>query len=102
MYVVVTELSGKVKEVLRRARLCDYLIRGVTTLELLQLVPDPTAGKLQKKQQHYSFKIPQLLWPYLVLKGKFTLHTTMKNTIHKCDMCNESRQPLTRLVLCRF
>ena len=48
MYVVVTELSDKVKEALRRARLCNYLIIGVTTLDLLQLVPDPTTGKLQK------------------------------------------------------
>lgn len=48
VYVVVTELSDKVKEVLRRAGLCDYLIIGVTTLELLQLVPDPTTDKLQK------------------------------------------------------
>jgi len=47
-YVAVLGFPAKVREKLREEGLSDCCITGLTTLELLQLVPDVTTGRLRK------------------------------------------------------
>jgi len=47
-YVAVLDFPARVRERLREEGLSDCCIIGLTTLELLQLVPDITTGKLRR------------------------------------------------------
>lgn len=47
-HVAVLRFTEKLRERLRSLGLADWCVIGVTTLELLQLVPDPTTGRLRK------------------------------------------------------
>jgi len=47
-YVAVFDFPARVREKLREEGLSDCCIIGLTTLELLQLVPDVTTGRLRK------------------------------------------------------
>jgi len=47
-YVVVLDFPARVRERLEEEGLSDRCIIGLTTLELLQLVPDITTGKLRR------------------------------------------------------
>jgi len=47
-YVAVLDFPARVRERLREEGLSDCYTIGLTTLELLQLVPDTTTGKLRK------------------------------------------------------
>jgi len=47
-YVVAFDFPTRVRERLREEGLSDCCIIGLTTLELLQLVPDITTGKLRR------------------------------------------------------
>jgi len=47
-YVATLKFPEKLKEKLSELKVSSWCILGLTTLELLQLIPDPTTGKLRK------------------------------------------------------
>jgi predicted aspartyl protease len=46
-HLLVLEIPSSVKEMLRSKQLCEWGIIGLTTLELLNLMPDSATGKLK-------------------------------------------------------
>lgn len=46
--VLVTKLSGEVKEALRKLNVSESIILGITTIELAGLIPDTNTGRLRK------------------------------------------------------
>jgi len=46
--VLVTKLSGEVKEALRKLNVSESIILGITTIELAELIPDTNTGRLRK------------------------------------------------------
>jgi len=49
-HLLILEIPKEVKEMLRSKQLSDWGIIGLTTLELLNLMPDITTGKLKKTE----------------------------------------------------
>jgi len=49
-HILILEIPNEVKEMLRSKQLSDWGIIGLTTLELLNLMPDITTGKLKKTE----------------------------------------------------
>jgi len=49
-HLLLLEIPEEVKEMLRSKQLSDWAIIGLTTLELLNLMPDTTTGKLRKTE----------------------------------------------------
>lgn len=49
-HLLILEIPEEVKEMLRSKQLSDWGIIGLTTLELLNLMPDTTTGKLKKTE----------------------------------------------------
>jgi len=49
-HLLILHLPEEVKEMLRSKQLSDWGIIGLTTLELLNLIPDTTTGKLKKTE----------------------------------------------------
>jgi len=47
-HLLVLKIPEEVKEMLRSKELSDWGVVGLTTLELLNLMPDTTTGKLRK------------------------------------------------------
>ncbi len=49
-HLLILKIPKEVKEMLRSKQLSDWGIIGLTTLELLNLMPDTTTGKLKKSE----------------------------------------------------
>jgi len=49
-HLLVLEIPREVKEMLKSRQLCDWGIIGLTTLELLNLMPDIMTGQLRKAE----------------------------------------------------
>ncbi len=49
-HLLIMKIPEEVKEMLRSKQLSDWGIIGLTTLELLNLMPDTTTGKLKKTE----------------------------------------------------
>jgi len=49
-HLLILEIPEEVKEMLKSKQLCDWGIIGLTTLELLNLMPDTATGKLKKSE----------------------------------------------------
>ena len=49
-HLLILKIPGEVKEMLKSKELGDWGIIGLTTLELLNLTPDTTTGKLKKTE----------------------------------------------------
>ncbi len=47
-HIAVSNFAKELKEKLKTLGLIDWCIIGLTTLEILQLIPDPTTGTLRK------------------------------------------------------
>jgi len=49
-HLLILKIPEEVKEMLRSKQLSDWGMIGLTTLELLNLMPDTTTGKLKKSE----------------------------------------------------
>jgi len=49
-HIAVTEFPQKLRQRLETLQLCTWCIIGATTLETLELTPNPKTGKLEKTQ----------------------------------------------------
>jgi len=49
-HLLILKIPREVREMLRSKQLSDWGIIGLTTLELLNLMPDTTTGKLKKSE----------------------------------------------------